>query len=127
MLLNTQSIKNMEDLINDYMRYEAIAMTIATKTWLTYHDRDVIWMESNGFVKDGYLISAINRVGKKAEGLALICRSNTTVTKMDQKQCRSYEPAHWMITIGNSTQNILGIYHPPYSISQKITNSVISR
>ena len=29
-----------------------------------------------------------------------------------------------MITIGNSTLNILGIYHPPYSISQKITNSM---
>ena len=29
-----------------------------------------------------------------------------------------------MITIGNSTLNICGIYHPPYSISQKITNSM---
>ena len=81
-------------------------------------------MELNGFVKDGYQISAINRVGKKGGGLALIYRSNITVTKMDQKQCRSLEAAHWMITIGKSTLNILGIYHPPYFISQKITNSM---
>ena len=29
-----------------------------------------------------------------------------------------------MITIGNSTLNILSIYHPPCSINQKITNSM---
>ena len=56
MLLNTQSIKNKEDLLTDYMRNEAIDMTIATETWLTNHDRDVSWMESNGFVKDGYQV-----------------------------------------------------------------------
>ena len=88
------------------------------------HDRDLIWMESNGFVKDGYQISAINRVGKKDGGLALIYRSNITVTKMNQKQCRSFEAVHWMITVGNSVLNILDIYHPPYSISQKITSSM---
>ena len=49
MLLNTQSIKNKEDLLTDYMRNEAIDMTIAIETWLTDHDWDVIWMELNGF------------------------------------------------------------------------------
>ena len=83
MLLNTQSIKNKEDLLTYYIRNEAIDMTIATETWLTNHDREVIWMESNGFVKDEYQISAINRVGKKGGELALIHRSNINVTKMD--------------------------------------------
>ena len=69
------------------MRNKAIDMTIATETWLTDHDRDAICMESNGFVKDGYQISAINRVGKKGGGLVLIYKSNITVSKMDQKQC----------------------------------------
>ena len=27
-----------------------------------------------------------------------------------------------MTTVGTSTINILGIYHPPYSVGQKITN-----
>ena len=67
MLLNTQSIKNKEDLLSDYMRNEAIDMTISTETWLTDQDRDVIWMELNGFVKDGYQISAINRVGTERQ------------------------------------------------------------
>ena len=124
MLINTQSIKTKEDLLTDYMGNEAIDMTIATETWLTDHDRDVIWMESNRFMKDGYQVSEINRVGKKGGGLALIYRSNITATKMVQKQCISFEAAHWMITIGNSIPNILGIYHPPCSINQKITNSI---
>ena len=81
MLLITQSIKNKEDLLTDYVINEA------AETWLTNHVRDAIWMELNGFVKDGYQISAINRVGKKGGGLALIYRSNITVTKMEQKQC----------------------------------------
>ena len=29
-----------------------------------------------------------------------------------------------MTTIGNSTLNILGIYHPPYSVGQNITNAM---
>ena len=66
-------------------------------------------MELNRFVKDGYQITAINRVSKKGGGLALIYRINNTVTKMDQMQCRSFEAVHWMIMIGNSTLNILGI------------------
>ena len=53
MLLNTQSIKNKEDLLTDYMKNEAIDMATATEAWLTNHDMDVIWMELNGFVKDG--------------------------------------------------------------------------
>ena len=74
MLQNTQSIKNKEDSLTDYLRNEAIDMGIATQTCLTNHDRDVIWMELNGFMKDGEL--------------ALTYRSNITVTNMDQKQYR---------------------------------------
>ena len=44
MLLNTQSIKNKEDLLNDYMTNGAIDMTTATETWLANHGRDVIMM-----------------------------------------------------------------------------------
>ena len=36
------------------MRCEAIDVAIATETWLTNIDRDVVWMESNALVKDDY-------------------------------------------------------------------------
>ena len=85
---------------------------------------DTIWMESNGFIKDGYQISAINRTGRKGGGLALIYRSNITVTKVDQNQHRSFKSVHWRTTIGNYTLNILVLYHPPYSARQKITNTM---
>ena len=60
----------------------------------------------------------------KGGGLALIFGKNVTVTKIDQKQHRSFESAQWRITIGNKALNILGLYHPPYSLRQKITNSM---
>ena len=88
MLPNTQFIKNKDDLLNDYMGCEAIDMTIVTETWLTNSEMDSIWMESNGVVKDDYHISAVNRIGKKGGGIALIHRSNINVIKVDQKQHR---------------------------------------
>ena len=38
----------------DYLRCEAIYTAVITETWLTDIDMDAIWMESNGFKKDGY-------------------------------------------------------------------------
>ena len=52
--MNTQSIRNKEDRLSDYMRSEAIDVAIATETWLTNNDRNVVCLESNGFVKDEY-------------------------------------------------------------------------
>ena len=66
-----------------------------------------------------------NRVGKKGVGLALIYRSNITMTEIAQRKQRSFEVAHWMTTIGTSTLNILGIYHPPYSVGQKIITNAM--
>ena len=42
MLLNTQLIKNKEDLLTDYMRCEAIDMAAVTETWLTNSEMDAI-------------------------------------------------------------------------------------
>ena len=84
----------------------------------------MVWLESNGFVGEGYLISASNRVGRRGGGIAIIFRSYITATEITQKKLRSFELAHWMTTIGTSTLNILGIYHPPYSTGQKITNAM---
>ena len=51
MLMSTQSIKNNEDLLTDYLRCDAIDIAVITETWLTDSDVDAIWMESNGFKK----------------------------------------------------------------------------
>ena len=121
-----QSIKNKEDLLTDYLRCEAIDIAVITETWLTDSDMDAIWMKSNGFKKDGYQISVINRIGKNGGGLALIYGKNVTITNVDQKQHRSFESAHWRTTTGNKTLNILSLYHPLYSVRQKITNSMFT-
>ena len=122
MVINTQSIKNKEDLFADYLRSEAIDMVIAIETWLTNKDRDVTWIESNGLVRDGCHISAINRDSKSGGGLALIYKSNITLFQISQKQYRSFEAVHWMASIGNHTLNLLCIYHPPHFTGQRITN-----
>ena len=124
LLLNTQSIKNKDDTLSEYMRSEAIDIAMVTETRLTNSDRDMVWLESNELVKDGYQISIRNREGKRGGGLAIIYTENIMVTEITQKKQRSFEVTHWKTTIGNSTLNILGIYHPPYSTGQNTTNSV---
>ena len=106
------------------MRREAIDIAIATEIRLTDNNRDVVWLESNGFVRDRYLISMCNRVGRRGGGIAMIFSSNITATELTQKKLKSFELAHLMTTIGTSTLNILWIYHPPYSTGQKITNAM---
>ena len=115
-------MRSKDDLLNDYMRCEAIDMAIVTETWLTNSEMDVIWMESNGFIKDGYQISAVNRIGKEAGGIAVIHRGIINVIKVTQKQHRSFESAHWMTT--SYIPNILDF--PPYSASQKIINTMLT-
>ena len=106
------------------MRREAVDIAITTETWLTDNDRDLVWLESNGFVRDRNLISTSNRVGGRGGGIAMIFRSNITAAGITQKKLRSFERVHWMTTISTITLNILVIYHPPYSTSQKITNAM---
>ena len=61
--------KNKKDLLTDYLRCEAIDIAVRTETWLTNSDMDAIWMESNGFNKDGYQISAKRELVRKEVGL----------------------------------------------------------
>ena len=113
-----------EDLLADYLRSEAFDIVIVTETWLTNQDRDLVWIESNELVKDGYLISTVNRGWRRGGEIALIYKSNITVSKISQITYRSFEAVHWIVSIENTTLNLLGIYHPPYLTSQKITNSM---
>ena len=94
MVLNIQSIKRKENLLADYLRSKAINIVIVTEIWLTNQDRDVIWMESNELVKDGYLISAVNRDRRRGGGLILMYRCDMTVSKISQMTYRSYEVEH---------------------------------
>ena len=124
MVLNIQLIKRKEDLLAYYLRSKAIYIVIVTETWLTNQDRDVIWIESKELVKDGYIFSAVNRDKRRGGGLALIYKCNITVSKISQMTYRSFKVVHWMVSIKNTTLNLLGIYHPPYLASQRITNSM---
>ena len=54
------------------MRSEAIDVAIATEIWLSNNGMDMVWLDSNGLVKDSYQISVRNRDGKNGGSLSLI-------------------------------------------------------
>ena len=68
--MNTQSIRNKDDILSECMQSEATDIGIVTETWLTNSIRDVVWLELNKLVKDGYQISVRNREGKRGGGLS---------------------------------------------------------
>ena len=65
-----------------------------------------------------------NRRGKKGGGLALICKSNLKVKTVDKGATDTMEFAVWSIQIRNKTITVTGIYHPPYSLTNKATNKM---
>ena len=65
---NKHSINKKEDLLTDNLRSEVIDNVIATEAWLNNQDRDVIWIESNELVNNGYDISAGSRDSRKGGG-----------------------------------------------------------
>ena len=76
-LINSQSIKNKDELIAEYLISSNIDACILTETWLTNSDNDKIWLECSEVGQKGYKISSINRKDRKRGGLAIIYKKIT--------------------------------------------------
>ena len=64
-LINSQSIKNNDELIAEYLISNNIDACILTETWLINRDNDEIWLECNEIRQNGYKINNINRKDRK--------------------------------------------------------------
>ena len=74
--------------------------------------------------KDGLSLSTSDRVGRKGGGLALIHKT-AYKTKLPNKGTRpTFEHASWELRIKNVNLIIHGIYHPPPSLANKMTNGM---
>ena len=78
-LLNSQSIKNKDELIAEYLISNNIDACILIETWLTNSDNDKIWLECSEIGQNGYKINNINRKDRKGGGLAIIYKNHLKV------------------------------------------------
>ena len=119
---NIQSVKPKElqvsDLVNDY----SLDFLILTETWLS--NKHMQWKDCTTLNKDGLSLSTADRIRRKGGSLALIHKT-AYKTKLLNKGARpTFEHASWELKIKNVNLIIHGIYHPPPSLANKMTNGM---
>ena len=123
-LINSQSIRNKDELIAEYLISNNINAWILTETWLTNSVNDKIWLECSEVQKYGYKISNINRKDRKGGGLAITYKNHLKVNVKKSSATQSFEYALWTLSTTSSRTNILAIYHSLYSEKNPITNNM---
>ena len=68
----------------------------------------------------GYIILNIDRP-KRDGGVSIIYRQNLQIKQIDGLILDALELGLWHLTIANKIVHIMGVYHPPKSISNKST------
>ena len=113
-LINSQSIKNKDELIAEYLISNNIDACILTETRLTNSNNDKIWLECSEIGQNGYKINNMNRKDRKGGGLAITYENHLKVNIEKCGVTQSFEYALWTLSTTSSRTNILAIYQPPY-------------
>ena len=110
---NLYSAKNKSDLLHDHimdLKYDAF---LITETWLKNTDHDNSWLKCCALNSGLYVFNNLNRLNKKGDGIALVCKRELKPKLMKSGQERDLEYGVWCLRISNQDLTILGIYHPP--------------
>ena len=73
---------------------------------------------------NGYKISNVNRQGRHGGGTALIYKQPMTIKIISKGVNRSFDYAIWDCNISNTAITVVGLYHPPYSGTNKCTDAM---
>ena len=104
-------------LISDY----SLDFLVLTETWLnSNHDH---WKDTTILNCDNLRLCTADWKTGKGGGLALIHKVQYPVKCIRSGYKASFEFATWELRIKNNTITIHGIYHPPYSNTNRITNA----
>ena len=117
---NVQSIKNKDLMVSELIQDYSLDFLVTTETWLNDTEQDNQWLNN----KDDLRLLPSNRKGKRGGGLALIAKSQYKPKCLKQGSNHSFEYALWTIQVRNTKITLLGIYHPPYSLKNKCTNTM---
>ena len=123
-LINVQSIKPKENIILDFLLGYKVDLTVTTDTWLSKRDDDQAWVNSSTPHMGEYRILVINRPDRRGNGLALIAKVTLKTKLLGSGQARSFEYEVWEVKCKNAVTMVTGIYHPPYSVHNPLTNSM---
>ena len=75
-------------------------------------------------MQNSYKIDNVNRPNKTGGGLAIIYRSNINTKLLKKDLTHGVEYALWECKTSGTLINVLAIYHPPYSSTNKCTDAM---
>lgn len=111
--VNCRSLKPRQELIHEFMETNNIHCAVVTETWLRDGDDD-LWIKMSDLNTNGRNLSTQNRAHGRGGGLALATTKQVSkVKKGIIKSFKTFEAAHWQITIKSKTFNVLGVYRTP--------------
>ena len=109
--LNCRSIVNKDNFGGQYLREQRIHFALLTETW--YSDEKQHQYETSDFNQHGYKISVANHKNKIGGGIALTCKTEIKIRKMDHGTKQSFEFGIWKLIFKGITVHVVGIYRPP--------------
>ena len=122
-LLNAQSIKNKELVLNGQLIHHDVDIRILTETCLSKNDLDITWLQYTVLNKVPYQMLTSNRTGRKEGGVALIVKSHLRVKQIGEGQLRSFHFASGKYRYTTLVLTLVSIYHLPYNKTKELMQS----
>ena len=118
---NKQSLHYKELQVSQLIYDYSLDFLVLTETWLNnYHHN---WKDTTILNRDNLKLCTANCKAGKGGGLALIHKAQYPVKTISSGTKASFEYAVWELRIKCNIITIHGIYHPPYSSTNRITNT----
>ena len=118
---NIQSLRYKELQVSQLIADYALDFLLLTETWLNNNHNH--WKNTTILNWDNLKLSTADQKTGKGGGLALIHKAQYPVKFINSGYKASFEFATWELRVKNNTITIHGIYHPPYSTTNRITNA----
>ena len=94
-----------------------------TETWLTNKETDKNWCEATNLNKGNTLLHTHIHTGRGG-GVGLIWKSHYKVSVLRKGHKSAFEYCTWELTVKRLHLTVTGIYQPPHSNKNKITNKM---
>ena len=112
-LLNAQSVKNNDQIINHQIVQNKTDILLLTETWLTSEETDKIWLVSSDLNRDSYKLTSAIRKSRRGGALVLVTKKDFKVNLVSDAELRMFQFAKWNVQLIHTTITILGIYRSP--------------
>ena len=80
-----------------------------------------MWCDISALNNDNLMLHNINRETHRGGGLALISKSNLTISNLEIDKPNSFEAAKWRVSLPGKSITVIAIYRPPYSKTFPVT------